>query len=123
MLIRQRVKLDYRVRGISSYRDKLVVACPRTKPPSVKLIDQTGRECWSVSTDQQGKQLFGDPYHLCCYDDNGTQTVVVVDENKLILLMTEKGELVTTRRINGDKDPSGVTTFRDAFRLICRNRL
>ena len=43
----------------------------------------------------------------------------MADENKLILLMTETGELITTRRINGGKDPSYVTTDKAANVYLC----
>ena len=43
------VELGYSVWGIASCKDKLLVTCPRTVPPSVKLIEQTGRVYWSES--------------------------------------------------------------------------
>lgn len=98
--ISQTTKLDYIVQGISNCKDKLAVTCPFTVPPSVKLIDQTGRVYWPVSTDQQGRQVFEDPEYVCCHDNGGTSTVVVTDwgKNTLTLLEAETGEVITSAR-------------------------
>ena len=118
------VQLNYNIYGISSCKDKLVVTCPDTEPPSVKLIDQTGRVYWSVSTDQQGRQLFVKPMYVCCHDDGRTSTVVVTDrkKNTLTLLNAETGEVVTTRQLKGDKGPHGVTTDTAGNVYVCYTR-
>ena len=119
--ISRTVKLDYTVRGISSCKSKLVVTCPDTEPPSVKLIGQTGRVYWSVSTDQQERQLFEDPRYLCCHDSDRSSTVVVTDRGKdtLTLLKAETGETVTKRQLEGDKRPWGVTTDTTGNVYVC----
>ena len=90
------VQLDFTARGICSCKDNLIVTCPDTKPPSVKLIDQTGRVYWSVSTDQQGRQLFEAPRYVCCHE-GVTSTVVMTDimKNTLTLMKADTGEVVT----------------------------
>ena len=119
--ISRTVKLDYTVRGISNCKDKLAVTSPFTAPPSVKLIDQTGRVYWSVSQDQQGWRLFLQPLYVCCHDNDGTSTVVVTDCSKktLTLLKAETGEVVTTRQLEGNKRPSGVTTDTAGNVYVC----
>ena len=115
------VQLNYNIYSISSCKDKLVVTCRDTKPPSVKLIDQTGRVYWTVSTNQLGLQLFVDPLYVCCHDDGRTSTVVVTDyeKNTLTLLKADTGEVVTTRQLKGDKSPRGVTTDTAGNVYVC----
>ena len=115
------VQLDYTARGISSCNDKLVVTCPHTKLPSVKLLEQTGREYWSVSTDQQGRQLFEYPEYVCFHDDGGISTVVVTDKemDTLTLLKAETGEVVTTRQLERERWPRVVTTDTAGNVYVC----
>ena len=97
-------RLSYRVEGISRYNDKLVVTSPGSNPPSVKLIDQTGRVYWSVSCDQQGTPLFSQPVYVSSPGDGRSSTVIVQDEghgdNKLKLLNGDTGEVITRCRLN-----------------------
>ena len=121
--IKRTMQLDYEVRGISSYKDKLVVTCLFTRPPSVKLIDQTGKVYWSASTDQQGRPLFGIPEYVHCHDDVGAATVVVTDRDKnaLVLLKAETGEVVTTRQLKGNERPCAATTDAEGNIYACYN--
>lgn len=43
--------LPFIANAISEYNGKLVITAVYDTPPSVKLIDQTGKVYWSVSTD------------------------------------------------------------------------
>ena len=117
------VTLDYSAVGISRCKDKFVVACPDSIPPSVKLIDQTGRMYWSVSTDKQGRQLFECPGNACCHYDGGTSTVVVTDlaMNTLTQLNAETGDVVTIRQLEGYKTHLGVTTDMAGNVYVCFN--
>ena len=119
--IKRSVQVDTNVLGISSLKSKLLVTCPNTEPPSVKLIDQTGRVYWSVSTDQQGRQLFKYPEYVCCHDDDGTSSVIVTDwkKNTLTLLKAETGEVVTIHQQEKDKEPRDVTTDTDGNIYVC----
>ena len=110
--ISRTVKLHYDVHGISICKDKLVVTCPNSEPPSVKMIDQTGRVYWSTYADQQGRQLFRNQFYVCCHDDDGTLTVLVtdLDTGTLTLLKGETGDVVTTRQLLARAGHRGVTT-------------
>ena len=107
--------------GIANINDKLVVTCPYTEPPSVKMIDMSGIVHWSVSTDQQGQQLFIKPWYVCYHDVDGTSTVVVTDieKNTLTLLLAKTGELVSTRQLAGNKEPYGATTDTAGNVYVC----
>ena len=119
--VKQTVQLQYDICGVASYKDKLVITCPFTDPPSVKLIDLTGRLCWLVSTDHQGQRLFIKPWYVCCHDYDGTSTVVVTDimQNTLTLLEAETGVMVATRQLMGNKGPYGVTTDTVGNVYVC----
>ena len=121
LAISRTVQLDYDVWGISSCKDKLVVTCPNTKPPSVKLIDQTGLVYWSVSTDRQDRRLFGVPLYVWCHVNDGAFTIVVADRGKdtLTLLKAETGDVITTRQLEGNKYPRGVTTDTTGKVYVC----
>ena len=66
MSINDTTRVSYYVKGISKYGEKLVVTSYSPNPPSVKLIDRTGRVYWSVSTDDQGQSLFSTPRYVNC---------------------------------------------------------
>lgn len=109
MRIKTTIPLEYYVRGMTSYIDKLIVTCP-DRTPSVKLIDQTGRVYWSLSCDQQGYPLFNSPRNVSSHCSGRTSAVVVTDTGKdtLTLLNGDTGELIITREVKG-KQPRGVT--------------
>ena len=100
------IQLDYSVHGITAYRDKLIVTCPYTKPPSVKMIDfaQDGKVCWSASTDQQGHQLFLFPEYVFTGQLGGTSALAVTDgrTNTLTLLNAETGNVVSTKQLKAN---------------------
>ena len=119
--IKHTFSVDSEVCGIANINDKLVVTCPFTEPPSVKMIDMSGIVHWSVSTDQQGQQLFIKPWYVCYHDADGTSTVVITDieKNTLTLLLAKTGELVSTRQLAGNKEPYGVTTDTAGNVYVC----
>ena len=118
--IKTTTQLSYDVRGISRYNDKLVVTSPYSEPPSVKLIGQTGRAYWSVSSDQQGQPLFRWPWFVSSPGDGRSSTVIVTDEGNstLTLLNGDTGEIITRRQLKG-KDPVGVTTDSAGNIYVC----
>ena len=61
--IRTTTKVPYYIRGITKYKNKLVISSTGLIP-SVKLIDLAGKVYWSVSSDQLEQSLFNDPWHL-----------------------------------------------------------
>ena len=123
MSIKGTVELPFTVRGIVPYEDKLLVtrAWPTpTSPPSVKLIDQTGRVYWSADTDQQGQELFSVPWSVTCYDDGGSAAVIVSDWSKhtLTVLNADTGDVITRRQVE-EKSPRGVTTDTAGNIYVC----
>ena len=119
--IQKTTQLSYDVRGISRYNDKLVVASPDSKPPSVKLIDQTGRVYWSVSTDQQGQPLFSGPLYVSSPAIGRLSTVMVTDwsNGTLTLLNGDTGEVITRHQLEERKNPENITTDSDGNVYIC----
>ena len=119
--IKATTQLSYDVRGISRYNDKLVVTSPDSKPPSVKLIDQTGRVYWSVSSHQQGQPLFSRPLYVNSPGDGRSSTVIVTDwsNSTLTLLNGDTGEVITRHQLKERKDPEGVTTDSTGNVYVC----
>ena len=118
--IKTTTQLPYSVRGISRYNDKLVVTSPNSYPASVKLIDQTGRVYWSVSSDQQRQPLFSDPCYVSSPGDGRSSTVIVTNEGNdtLTLLNGDTGEVITRRQLK-KKCPEGVTTDTTGNVYVC----
>ena len=114
LTIKKTEKLGFDVWGICRCNDKFVVTCPGTEPPSVKLIDQTGKAFWSASTDQNGEYLFKDPRYVCCYGDGEKSTVLVTDrlQNTLTLLNAETGAYTVQRHLKGNWDQRVVNIKR-----------
>ena len=125
MSIKGTVKLTFAVRGIATYKDKLVVTSlsTYTSPPSVKLIDQSGRVYWSTDTDQQGRWLFSCPYYVTCYDDGGSAAVIVSDrgDDRLTVLNADTGDVITRRQVER-KDPQSVTADTAGNIYVCYYR-
>ena len=119
--IKATTPLSYDVHGISRYNDKLVVTSPDSDPPSVKLIDQTGRVYWSVSSDQQGQPLFSRPRYVSSPGGGRSSTVIVTDRSKdtLTLLNGDTGEVITRHQLKDRKNPEGITTDSDGNVYVC----
>ena len=118
--IKTTTPLSYDVGGISRYYDKLVVTSPYSKPSSVKLIDQTGRVYWSLSSDQQGQPLFRWPRYVSSPGAGRSSTVIVTDSGNhtLTLLNGDTGNVITRRQLKG-KYPSGVTADSAGNFYVC----
>ena len=123
MSIKGTVKLPFTVRGISTFKDKLVVTSLSTSPAIVKLIDLRGRVYWTTDTDQQGQQLFYYPDYVTCYDDGGSAAVIVSDQDNdmLTVLNADTGDIIARRKVEG-KDPHGVTTDTTGNIFVCYRR-
>ena len=119
--IKATTQLSYDVWGISRYNDKLVVTSPYSKPRSVKLIDQTGRVSWSVSSDQQGQPLFIEPWYVSSPGDGRSSTVIVTDRGNdtLTLLNGDTGKVITRRQLKERTGPTGVTTDSAGNFYVC----
>ena len=97
------------VMGISQYGEKLAVTSNRSKPPCVKMIDNTGTVYWSVSIDDQGQSLFSYPQYVTSNAERGIVTISDYWNNTLTVLNGGTG-VVMERQSVKDKDPCGVTT-------------
>ncbi|MEW8487698.1 MAG: hypothetical protein AB2705_21155 [Candidatus Thiodiazotropha sp.] len=119
--IKTTTQLPYDVHGISKYNNKLVVTSPGSNPASVKLIDQTGRVYWSVSSDQQGQPLFSRPEYVSSPGNGRSTTVIVTDtgNNTLTLVNGGTGEVITRHQLKQGKHPKGVTTDSDGNVYVC----
>ena len=119
--IKTRTQLSYYAYGISRYNNKLVVTSPDSEPPSVKLIDQTGRVYWSLSSDQQGQPLFRWPWYVCSPGAGRSSTVIVTDRGNhtLTLLNGDTGEVITRRQLKRGKYPRGVTADSAGNIYVC----
>ena len=100
------LQLDYSIHGIVSYRNKLIVTCPYTNPPSVKMIDfeRKGEICWSTSVDHQGCPLYEFPEYVCRGKLDGKTVIAVTDgrTNTLTLLSADTGEVILTRQLKAN---------------------
>ena len=117
--IKTTTKVPYNTRGITKYKNKLVISSPGPTP-SVKLIDLTGKVYWLVSSDQQGQSLFRNPWYLTSHDNGRSSTVIVTDcdNNTLTLLNGETGEVIISRQLQR-KMPTGVTTDTAGNVYVC----
>ena len=117
--IKRTVKLPFIVRGITAFKDKLVVTSS-TSPPSVKMIDKSGRVYWSTNTKQHCHQLFYYPEYVT-YDNDGISTAVVVSDssnNTLTMMNADTGDVITRHKFKG-KAPTGVTTDTVGNIYVC----
>ena len=113
------VSLGYLGVGMTHHEGNLIVTS-WTKPESVKLIDLTGREKWSVSVDDKGQQLFDSLNAVTVTTSNDTSTVIVSDWDKdsLTVIDPNDGHLIKTMDVKG-KEPYGLTTDKDGNVYVC----
>ena len=111
-------RVPFDVRGISKYGEKLVVTSSIPEPPSVKLIDKTGRVHWSVSTDDQGQSLFSQPRFVTSDIERNTVTVTDCENKTLTVLNGDTGDVIKRRSLK-DKSPRGVTTGPSGNIYVC----
>ena len=116
--INDTTRVSYGVRGISKYGEKLAVTSYSPEPPSVKLIDKTGRVNWSVSTDDQGQSLFRNPWYVTSDIERNTVTVTDWGNNTLTVLNGDTGDVIKRRSVK-DKSPWGVTTGPSGNIYVC----
>ena len=118
MSISTTIALSYDVFSISQYGEKFVVSNHNPGPPSVKLIDRTGRVFWSVSTDGLGQSLFKYPMYVT--SDVKRKTVTVTDcGNKTLTILHGDTGVVIKRRLLKDKSPAGITTGPSGNLYVC----
>ena len=120
MSINDTTSLSYGVHGISKYGEKLAVTSYSPRPPSVKLIDKTGRVYWSVSTNDQGQSLFSIPRYVTSDIERNTVTVTDCGNNTLTVLNGDTGDVIKRRSVKY-KSPRGVTTGPSGNIYVCYN--
>ena len=108
MSINDTTSVSYDIQCISKYGEKLAVTSHSPNPPSVKLIDKTGRVYWSVSSDDQGHSLFSNPLYVTSDIERNTVTVTDCENNTLTVLNGDTGDVI--KRSVNDASPRGVTT-------------
>ena len=83
LIVKQTIDLNFESYGIYKYGDKFIVtSIPRinTIPPSVNMIDMTGKVLWILSTDKQGQHLLQRPCYVNSCGDGETSSVMVADD-------------------------------------------
>ena len=117
--VQRSISLGYGVMDVTTYHDKLVVTA-WNEPKSVKMIDMNGQELWSVSKGPDNQQLFDKPYAVVMNKMNDTDTVIVSDWGKelLIILSTSNGTLLKTINMKG-KAPLGLTLDNNGNIIVC----
>ena len=118
MSINTTTRVPYDVYGISKYGEKLVVTSYSPKPPSVKLIDKTGRVYLSMSTDDQGQWLFSEPRYVTSDIDRNTVTVTDCGNKTLTVLNGDTGDVIKRRSVKY-KRPYGITTGPSGNIYVC----
>ena len=118
MSINHTTRVPCKVGGISQYGEKLAVTSHSPRPPSVKLIDKTGRVYWSVSTDGQGQPLFEYPWYVISDIERSTVTVTDWGNNTLTVLNGDIGDVIKRRSLE-DKWPRGVATGSSGNIYVC----
>ena len=121
MSIKTTTRVSYDVRGISKYGEKLAVTSHSPEPPSVKLIDKTGRIYWSVSTDNLEQSLFNNPGYVTSDLKRSTITVTDGGNNSLTVLNGDTGVAIKRRSVK-DKCPWGVTTGPSGNIHVCYHK-
>lgn len=104
---------------LTEYGGDLFVAC-RDAPRSVKMIDRSGREKWSVSTDPIGKSLFTGNRSIIVSAVENTPKLIVTDwgKNTLTFLNPRNGEVLNIIDVKG-KSPHGITSDHDGNVYVC----
>ena len=122
--IKQTINLNLLRREITTYGDKFIPVFDT--PPSVNMIDMTGKVLWTLSTDKQGQPLFQVPWHVQSCDEGETSSVIVSDwgNNTLTSVRTRsgvRGEVVGRRQVEW-KEPRGITSDSNGNIYVCYSR-
>lgn len=133
--IKQTLNLTYRVYGVAICKDSIIVACPYTSPPSVKMIDKKGKTVWSVDS-SQGQQLFTRPWYVCMTPGptkvgpkSPLSSIIVTDcdfhlvNPRLALLDSSKGKIMGVRKMES-KNPYGITMneSKSEYVFVCNSQ-
>ena len=116
MSINDTTRVPCEVGAISQYGEKLAVTS--YSPPSVKLIDKTGRVYWSMFTDDQGQSLNSTSPYVTSDIDRNTVTVTDCGNNTLTVLNGDTGDVIKRRSVEY-KWPRGATTGPSGNIYVC----
>ena len=119
LVIQRSVSLRYTASSLAPCNNNLVVI-KWGKPRCVKLITLTGAELWSVSTDDNGQQLFKYPHSVTTSIINDKLTVIVNDwgKNTITLLDANNRDVIKIVEEKG-KGPYGLTVGNDGNVYVC----
>ena len=111
LAIKREVQVPFYIHGVTRYKDYLIVTCLHAAPPTVKLLDMTGKVIWSLSTGDTGQPLFKYSLYVSSFPDGKSSSVIATDNGNhtLTLLNGDTGEVITTRQLER-KFPKGVAT-------------
>ena len=117
--IKSSLKLHFDVFGVTKCRDKLCVTC-LSEPPSVKLIDRSGKVHWYANVDNKGKKLFKRPWYITSFVKDNEMRIIVTDKEAetVTYLDGDTGKVICVRPVKG-KDPNGVTTDYSGNIYVC----
>ena len=122
LTVKQTIDLNFKPYGITKYGDKFIVTSEHTTPPSVNMIDVTGKVLWTLSTDKQGQPLFQFPWYVNSCGDGETSSVIVADSGNNTLTSVRvrngvRGEVVARRQVW--KLPHGMTSDSNGNIYVC----
>ena len=98
--IKRILQMDVPVCNVAAYGDKMIILA-FGDPPSVQLVDRSGRTYWSVSTDDKGEGLFGNQAICTCVIEAMQLSVIVTDgsKNTITKLDGATGDVITVRAV------------------------
>ena len=118
MSIGSKQSLPYDVTAIAKYRAKLLITSTDAHLSSVKLIDKSGREYWSLSTDKHHRALFDWPRFVTCIANSNKVVVTDYVHNTLTIICGDTGDVIARRQVMR-KNPRGVTTDANGNIYVC----
>ena len=120
LMIKSKNKMPFEMRGICQYQDQLIVTVQHSNPRCVRLLNQTGKTKWSVSS-EKGNPLFVAPMYVSSFI-NGSSSVVMTDgqTNKVTLLNGDSGEILANHKTFGGL--LGVTTDTAGNIYVCNSK-
>ena len=119
LTVKTTTELEDNISGVSRCKDKLVVTFPDTDPACVKLIDQSGKEYWSLSSGQDESALFKSQLYATKLDETTSKIIVTDrDTNSLTVIDGDTGDIVT-RHQTESRGPFGVTTDNKGYVYVC----
>ena len=119
MCIKHNLPINKPVCNVAAYEDKMVILS-FGDPPSVQLVDRSGRTYWSVSRDDKGEGLFQNHAICTCVIEKAQLSVIVTDayKNAITKLDGATGEVITVRNVQM-KSPWGSCLDDRGILYVC----